>query len=181
MFQRILKCDYEFVAPWWDEVSENAKVGRNLTVEPLYVPLWAFLNFHWILRAFILVHLHVIFFLFCKHWDLFSCIIVLSSLQISKFKISLSSRLNDQTFLSNVEFVCDGWNVFGENVWCRSNTESHPMLREARLNGKAYVLPTRCRTKRFDRLTGFMSLISLNSVLTVSSLGSCQEINCFGS
>lgn len=27
MFQRILKCDYEFVAPWWDEVSENAKVG----------------------------------------------------------------------------------------------------------------------------------------------------------
>ena len=46
MFQRILKCDYEFVAPWWDEVSENAKVGRNLTVEPLYVPLWAFLNFH---------------------------------------------------------------------------------------------------------------------------------------
>ena len=28
MFQRILKCDYEFVAPWWDEVSENAKVGR---------------------------------------------------------------------------------------------------------------------------------------------------------
>ena len=27
MFQRILKCDYEFVTPWWDEVSENAKVG----------------------------------------------------------------------------------------------------------------------------------------------------------
>lgn len=29
MFQRILKCDYEFVTPWWDEVSENAKVGRG--------------------------------------------------------------------------------------------------------------------------------------------------------
>lgn len=27
MFQRILRCDYEFISPWWDEVSENAKVG----------------------------------------------------------------------------------------------------------------------------------------------------------
>ena len=27
MFRRILNCDYEFVAPWWDDVSENAKVG----------------------------------------------------------------------------------------------------------------------------------------------------------
>ena len=26
MFQRILKCDWEFVAPWWDDVSESAKV-----------------------------------------------------------------------------------------------------------------------------------------------------------
>ena len=26
MFRRILNCDYEFVAPWWDDVSENAKV-----------------------------------------------------------------------------------------------------------------------------------------------------------
>ena len=26
MFQRILKCDYDFIAPWWDDVSENAKV-----------------------------------------------------------------------------------------------------------------------------------------------------------
>ena len=26
MFQRILKCDYEFMSPWWDEVSVNAKV-----------------------------------------------------------------------------------------------------------------------------------------------------------
>ena len=58
-----------------------------------------------------------------------------------EIKISLSRRLNYQTFLSNIEFVCDGWNIFGENVCCRSNTESHPMLREARLNGKAYVLP----------------------------------------
>ena len=29
MFQRILRCDYEFVSPWWDEVSENAKVGSG--------------------------------------------------------------------------------------------------------------------------------------------------------
>ena len=26
MFQKILKCDYEFVSPWWDDVSLNAKV-----------------------------------------------------------------------------------------------------------------------------------------------------------
>ena len=32
MFQRILKCDYEFVTPWWDEVSENAKVGASSVV-----------------------------------------------------------------------------------------------------------------------------------------------------
>ena len=30
MFQRILKCDYEFVAPWWDDVSENAKVRQTV-------------------------------------------------------------------------------------------------------------------------------------------------------
>jgi len=29
MFQRILRCDYEFISPWWDEVSENAKVGSD--------------------------------------------------------------------------------------------------------------------------------------------------------
>lgn len=29
MFRRILNCDYEFVAPWWDDVSENAKVGTT--------------------------------------------------------------------------------------------------------------------------------------------------------
>ena len=28
MFQRILKCDYEFMSPWWDEVSVNAKVSE---------------------------------------------------------------------------------------------------------------------------------------------------------
>lgn len=123
--------------------------------------LRAFLNFT-CLYNISTVHLHVIFFFFCEQWDLFLCIIVLISLQTSKFKISLSHRLNDQTFLSNIEFVCDGWNILGENFWCRSNTESHAMLRDARLNGKAYVLPTRCRTKRFDRLTGFVSLISLS-------------------
>ncbi|RLV62307.1 hypothetical protein DV515_00019450, partial [Chloebia gouldiae] len=25
MYGRILTCDYEFVSPWWDEVSPNAK------------------------------------------------------------------------------------------------------------------------------------------------------------
>jgi len=36
MFQRILKCDYEFVTPWWDEVSENAKdlVRKLIVLDP---------------------------------------------------------------------------------------------------------------------------------------------------
>lgn len=36
MFQRILKCDYEFVAPWWDDVSENAKdlVRKLIVLDP---------------------------------------------------------------------------------------------------------------------------------------------------
>lgn len=121
--------------------------------------LWTFLNFTrllyiststcnffpflWALR---LVYLHY-------------CLELTTNLEIYD---KLKPRLNDQTFLSNVEFVCDGWTIFGENVWCRSNTESHPMLRDARLNGKAYVLPTRCRTKGFGRLTWFVSLISLS-------------------
>jgi len=25
MFQKILKCDYEFVSPYWDHISGNAK------------------------------------------------------------------------------------------------------------------------------------------------------------
>ncbi len=25
MYSRILNCDYEFVSPWWDDVSLNAK------------------------------------------------------------------------------------------------------------------------------------------------------------
>lgn len=25
MYSRILNCDFEFVSPWWDEVSLNAK------------------------------------------------------------------------------------------------------------------------------------------------------------
>ena len=28
MFQRILKCDFEFVEPWWDDVSLSAKVTK---------------------------------------------------------------------------------------------------------------------------------------------------------
>jgi len=36
MFKRILKCDYEFHAPWWDEISENAKdlVKKLLVLDP---------------------------------------------------------------------------------------------------------------------------------------------------
>ena len=26
MYRRIIKCDYKFDSPWWDEVSDNAKV-----------------------------------------------------------------------------------------------------------------------------------------------------------
>lgn len=26
MFKKILKCDYMFDSPWWDDVSDNAKV-----------------------------------------------------------------------------------------------------------------------------------------------------------
>ena len=29
MFQKILKCDYEFISPWWDPVSINAKVWTS--------------------------------------------------------------------------------------------------------------------------------------------------------
>jgi len=49
MFQRILKCDYEFVSPWWDEVSDSAKVctvggrvsssGMKYLIVPRYVLL----------------------------------------------------------------------------------------------------------------------------------------------
>ena len=30
MFQRILKCDFEFVSPWWDDTSLSAKVTTRL-------------------------------------------------------------------------------------------------------------------------------------------------------
>lgn len=30
MFKRILKCDYEFHSPWWNDISENAKVSATL-------------------------------------------------------------------------------------------------------------------------------------------------------
>ena len=30
MFQRILKCDFEFVSPWWDDTSLSAKVTTKL-------------------------------------------------------------------------------------------------------------------------------------------------------
>ncbi|XP_062412385.1 calcium/calmodulin-dependent protein kinase type IV [Sardina pilchardus] len=36
MYSRILNCDYEFVSPWWDEVSLNAKdlVGKLIVQDP---------------------------------------------------------------------------------------------------------------------------------------------------
>uniref|UniRef100_A0A1A8QR39 Calcium/calmodulin-dependent protein kinase type IV n=1 Tax=Nothobranchius rachovii TaxID=451742 RepID=A0A1A8QR39_9TELE len=36
MYSRILNCDYEFVSPWWDEVSLNAKdlVGKLIVLDP---------------------------------------------------------------------------------------------------------------------------------------------------
>ncbi|KXJ07736.1 calcium/calmodulin-dependent protein kinase type IV [Exaiptasia diaphana] len=36
MFQRILKCDYEFMTPWWDEVSDSAKdlVSKLIVLDP---------------------------------------------------------------------------------------------------------------------------------------------------
>lgn len=36
MFQKILKCDYEFVSPWWDDVSLNAKdlVKKLIVLDP---------------------------------------------------------------------------------------------------------------------------------------------------
>ena len=30
MYRRILKCDYQFDSPWWDDVSANAKVHHHL-------------------------------------------------------------------------------------------------------------------------------------------------------
>ena len=36
MFQRILKCDFDFISPWWDDVSENAKVSQDITYPSLY-------------------------------------------------------------------------------------------------------------------------------------------------
>ncbi|KAL1023176.1 hypothetical protein UPYG_G00037320 [Umbra pygmaea] len=37
MYSRILNCDYEFVSPWWDEVSLNAKdlVSKLIVLDPL--------------------------------------------------------------------------------------------------------------------------------------------------
>ncbi|NXG81731.1 KCC4 kinase, partial [Stercorarius parasiticus] len=36
MYSRILTCDYEFVSPWWDEVSLNAKdlVRKLIVLDP---------------------------------------------------------------------------------------------------------------------------------------------------
>ena len=32
MFQRILKCQFEYVSPWWDDVSLSAKVIAQLAL-----------------------------------------------------------------------------------------------------------------------------------------------------
>jgi len=36
MFQKILKCDFEFVSPWWDQVSLNAKdlISKLIVLDP---------------------------------------------------------------------------------------------------------------------------------------------------
>lgn len=39
MYSRILNCDYEFVSPWWDEVSLNAKDLVSPTVPKDLSPL----------------------------------------------------------------------------------------------------------------------------------------------
>ena len=31
MFERILACDLQFVSPYWDSISQNAKVGHSAT------------------------------------------------------------------------------------------------------------------------------------------------------
>ena len=44
MFQRILKCDYEFMSPWWDEVSVNAKVSNIfLIINFIYVYIYIYI------------------------------------------------------------------------------------------------------------------------------------------
>lgn len=35
IFQRILKCEFEFVEPWWDDISLSAKVPR---IEIYFLP-----------------------------------------------------------------------------------------------------------------------------------------------
>jgi len=32
MFKKILKCDYSFHEPWWNDISENAKVPAFITL-----------------------------------------------------------------------------------------------------------------------------------------------------
>jgi len=32
MFKKIMKCDYVFDSPWWDDVSDNAKVCHVIRV-----------------------------------------------------------------------------------------------------------------------------------------------------
>jgi len=33
MFKKIMKCDYVFDSPWWDDVSHNAKVRYTLLLQ----------------------------------------------------------------------------------------------------------------------------------------------------
>jgi len=37
MFKKIMKCDYVFDSPWWDDVSDNAKVLVSLMPATLRV------------------------------------------------------------------------------------------------------------------------------------------------
>lgn len=59
MYSRILNCDYEFVSPWWDEVSLNAKdlvSSRPISCQALgsildagWVAEFILLNINWVL------------------------------------------------------------------------------------------------------------------------------------
>ncbi|NWV34122.1 KCC4 kinase, partial [Grantiella picta] len=51
MYSRILTCDYEFVSPWWDEVSPNAKdlVRKLIVLDPQKrLTVYQALNHPWV-------------------------------------------------------------------------------------------------------------------------------------
>lgn len=48
MFKRILNCEYEFVSPWWDNVSLNAKDLVSETLHGSYLELPFFPEYRYI-------------------------------------------------------------------------------------------------------------------------------------